>query len=452
MIKLFKLLVFALMCTWSHGRLRHAVALRPDGVAILHRRLTLGPNGTLYAFYNTIEDLKLEPCIEVLDTTTKQVQRQCGGVAVSMLEPQVTVHRVSSKALHIPTWGLWRCGNDDYGWSSWNSIHVAQHDSSQINVLVVGDLGFQKALTFPDIKGETPFMDAVIDLGDIGYDLADLHGRRTLQFLELVEPVTSSVPFLATPGNHEAKFNFSHYRSVFGEDTLYYSRDLGKHLHMTFFSSELFYWPEYYQESHVKVAIEWLKDDLAKNVDKRWKLFITHRPMYCPSGGSCDWECEAMRRGALSYCLNDNPWGCKPLHDPPIEFGLEEILNAHTIDLVVSGHQHSYFRTKHLFNRTESSPGAVHVVSGAGGNKFMNSKDPPRPPGPCIDSPYCVFQSGASPGPGQGHDFSYSLVSLNETDLHWQQYSVIHGEFVDEWYLHKDDSPSRQLGRKSIVL
>lgn len=46
--------------------------------------------------------------------------------------------------------------------------------------------------------------------------LQALQGRRASQFLDLVEPVASRLPYMVLPGNHEWHFNFSHYRQGAG--------------------------------------------------------------------------------------------------------------------------------------------------------------------------------------------------------------------------------------------
>ena len=116
------------------------------------------------------------------------------------------------------------------------------------------------------------------------------------------------------------------------------------------------------------------------------------------------------------------------------------------------GHVHSYERFAPVYNRTvrlgtESSfrqlrnPRAtVHVTSGAGGNREMHARGTPPSRGRCeSDAPWCLFQSGRNPRPGQSADFSYSRLTIwNATHAHWQQVSVTAGRVVDDWWLMQE--------------
>lgn len=91
--------------------------------------------------------------------------------------------------------------------------------------------------------------------------------------------------------------------------------------------------------------LEWLKQDMNSS-DKPWKVLVTHKPPYYtnPFGGN-----EIMKEKI-----------------PPIADELG-------IDLVFSGHDHSYGRTKKLKAGKEDTNGTVYVVAGTTGNKHYDA-------------------------------------------------------------------------------
>jgi Icc-related predicted phosphoesterase len=91
--------------------------------------------------------------------------------------------------------------------------------------------------------------------------------------------------------------------------------------------------------------LEWLKQDV-KNSKQPWKILVTHKPPYYtnPFGGN------AIMKEKL----------------PPV---VDEL----GIDIVFSGHDHSYGRTKKLKNGKEDPNGTVYVVAGTTGQKHYDA-------------------------------------------------------------------------------
>lgn len=98
-------------------------------------------------------------------------------------------------------------------------------------------------------------------------------------------------------------------------------------------------------EEVLNQQLEWLKQDV-KNSDKPWKILVTHKPPYFtnPFGGN-----EIMKEKL-----------------PPV---VDEL----GIDIVFSGHDHSYGRTKKLKAGEEDSNGTVYVVAGTTGKKHYDA-------------------------------------------------------------------------------
>ena len=91
--------------------------------------------------------------------------------------------------------------------------------------------------------------------------------------------------------------------------------------------------------------LEWLKQDMNKS-KQPWKILVAHKPPYYtnPFGGN------AIMKEKL----------------PPIADELG-------IDIVFSGHDHSYGRTKQLKNGQEDPNGTVYVVAGTTGQKHYDA-------------------------------------------------------------------------------
>ncbi|MGM0752492.1 MAG: phosphodiester glycosidase family protein [Bacillota bacterium] len=91
--------------------------------------------------------------------------------------------------------------------------------------------------------------------------------------------------------------------------------------------------------------LEWLKQDMESS-DKPWKILVTHKPPYYtnPFGGN-----EIMKEKL-----------------PPVADELG-------IDIVFSGHDHAYGRTKKLKEGKEDDNGTVYVVAGTTGKKHYDA-------------------------------------------------------------------------------
>ena len=91
--------------------------------------------------------------------------------------------------------------------------------------------------------------------------------------------------------------------------------------------------------------LEWLKQDMKKS-KQPWKILVAHKPPYFtnPFGGN------AIMKEKL----------------PPVADELG-------IDIVFSGHDHSYGRTKQIKNGQEDPNGTVYVVAGTTGQKHYDA-------------------------------------------------------------------------------
>jgi hypothetical protein len=141
-------------------------------------------------------------------------------------------------------------------------------------------------------------------------------------------------------------------------ENLYYSYDINN-VHFVSLNSEIPY--ENFSEQYRLEFQKWLNDDL-KNSYKKWKVVYLHRPLYC----------------SMPPTMGDNCNGsAKNMRDL-----IEEIINKNKVDLVLSGHVHSYERLYPIYNKqidkesiknnnnTYDNPKyPAYVVCGVGGNK-----------------------------------------------------------------------------------
>ncbi|KFM25307.1 Iron/zinc purple acid phosphatase-like protein [Auxenochlorella protothecoides] len=126
-------------------------------------------------------------------------------------------------------------------WSPWQAAHVPGSNDEETRLLVLGDMGLYNAPALPALiqdaesaaQAGAPF-HAALHVGDLAYDLHSYGGSRGSRFLEAVQPLAASLPYMVAPGNHEAgPHNFTHYRSLFRmpdqgvTENLYYSFDVG---------------------------------------------------------------------------------------------------------------------------------------------------------------------------------------------------------------------------------
>lgn len=83
------------------------------------------------------------------------------------------------------------------------------------NFVVYGDLGTANSQCLPAIEKrlKNEKVDLIWHVGDVCYDLYEHDGKAADDWMNKMEPVAAEYPYMVIPGNHEAKFNFSHYES-----------------------------------------------------------------------------------------------------------------------------------------------------------------------------------------------------------------------------------------------
>ena len=360
-------------------------------------------------------------------------------------------------------------GGDAFSWSPRFVLRAQRDDDAQpLRLLALCDAGEVDearavALDAAALDAETTQYDALLHCGDIGYDLDSDDGKKADRFLNAMQPLVASLPYLVSPGNHEHASNFSAFRNRFAgmpglggaaSESLYWSADIGP-LHLVSYNTEVYFWPKHFGYDHAARQHAWLAADLAAADANRdavpWVIVTGHRPMYCVATGGdgrCDAEHEASRQGTMMECSAADGHVCwrRDAAKALPELSVEALMHEHGVDVAIFGHVHAYARHWPAFaEHTLASgpdayvdpPATVHFLTGAGGNPEMKLGDTPPPVGPC-SAPWCAFQVGYAPKPGQSADYSYSRITVaNATHLRWEQVSATLGGVIDDVWLYR---------------
>ena len=113
-----------------------------------------------------------------------------------------------------------------------------------------GDMGNENAVSLPLLQREigAGLYDAVVHVGDMAYDMAELDGERGDIFMEKIEPIASMVPYMTCPGNHEYHYNFTNYKARFNmpndDNNMFFSCNIGP-VHFISISTEFYYFLNY---------------------------------------------------------------------------------------------------------------------------------------------------------------------------------------------------------------
>ena len=218
---------------------------------------------------------------------------------------------------------------------------------------------------------------AVHHLGDLAYAKGAAHIWD--EWLAMIQPITTAVPFMVAVGNHEYDYTHNYaqsgldgsgsvapYQPVWGNfyndsggecgvpvakrfampsssnnsnSVFWYSYDMGP-VHTTVVSSE-------HDLSPGSAQYAWLQEDL-QSVDRSrtpWLVVESHRPMY---------QAEAL-------------WGNNAV-GIAMRLEFEDLLYDYDVDLFLAGHYHSYFRTcDGLYRSRCHSEGPMHITVGTAG-------------------------------------------------------------------------------------
>lgn len=183
-------------------------------------------------------------------------------------------------------------------------------------------------------------------VGDLSY--ADGWPALWDSFGNLIQNLASNVPLLTAGGNHEvgsseAWQSYKHryptpHKGANSPNFGYWGKEIGA-VHLITLNS-------YAGSSNTSLQYQWLVQYLETSINRArtpWVIVQVHTPLYNSNNGH--WmEGELMR------------------------LSIEPLLYSYGVDVVLSGHVHSYERTAPVYNNIPTTCGTVHLVIGDGGN------------------------------------------------------------------------------------
>ncbi|CAG2107389.1 unnamed protein product [Medioppia subpectinata] len=285
--------------------------------------------------------------------------------------------------------------------------------------------------------------DAVIHIGDIGYNLYAYNGRIGDAFMNAIQPFAAIVPYMVIPGNHEYTCyddkcpgdNGMSYETRFkmpqNTNNMYYTFTLGPALFVAI-NTEVYFEIEMSDLEVSQQQKKWLRQvlreaNLPENRARHpWIIVYGHRPLYCTALAEC--------REGMTFFKREGNGTVGSLYD------IDDILYEFGVDLAFWGHQHYYERMFPVYNQTAyrnsmyenafvNPRATVHIVSGTGG---MESKTEEFNPTPAL---WSAFRSSA---------YGYTRFSvLNKTHLYLEQIDV--DRRFDEYYI-------TQIGHKKHTI
>lgn len=211
-------------------------------------------------------------------------------------------------------------------------------------------------------------IDLFIHSGDVSY--ADGYMPHWDLFLRKIENLSSVVPYMTGPGNHELWYNFKAYKTRWTmpnfehTQNMFYSVNVGT-LHLSMINTETFL-----DTGNIDVAQnDWIKRDMAaiNRTQTPWLIAAGHRPLYCTTNTKED-------------CGKTAAW----LRDE-----VETVYYKNKVNLVIQSHVHNMERSLPVYKGEVMStnytrPGApTYLVSGNGGNRESSDT-------PALNKPWAV--------------------------------------------------------------
>jgi hypothetical protein len=227
--------------------------------------------------------------------------------------------------------------------------------SGPFNFAVFGDSGYgsdQQGLIAQRLYAERPAF--VLHTGDLVYTQGistqggyDLYQQR---YFNYYASTMSSVPFFPSPGNHDYELqNGAVYMAVHSVPSAnvpavdrgrYYSFDWGN-VHFVSLDSHMSLDRSINSTGQM---LKWLDNDL-RSTRQFWRVVYFHHPPYAGGPNENDIQCRSGRQF------------------------FQPIFEAHGVQVVISGHEHSYQRSQPIWkgSMVSSDVGINYITSGGGG-------------------------------------------------------------------------------------
>jgi len=209
--------------------------------------------------------------------------------------------------------------------------------------------------------------DFVVNTGDVVEN--GRRGRQWEDFVHKHEALRRSVPFLATPGNHErlwSKEGMENWDAVMGPpaqpDRYWFAVDLPDSVaRFVFLDSELLadprgHYPDSLQAKISRDMTRWADSALA--VPARWKFVVLHHPLVTSGHYLSDWKYDDSSPAEVQSRAR-----------------LLDICRRRGVTAVLAGHEHLYQRT---YVRGRNGKGFWHITTGGGGSPLYRLSERER--------------------------------------------------------------------------
>ena len=317
---------------------------------------------------------------------TYKASDMCGppaNISAHFMDPGY-IHDVVMTGLKPKTRYCYRYGSPGFKYSREKSFMSAikPGDDHKFKFVIYGDMDVTPppgsvttaALVYNDIKENG--VSLVFHAGDIAYAIGLAY--RWEEWMSLIEPYSSLVPYMISVGNHEQETvvggekdpshapgngfhpswgNYGHdsggecgvpvynrfHMPENGNQPWWYSFEYGL-VHFTVLSTE-------HNFTRGSPQYKWLVNDL-NSVDRShtpWLIVILHRPLYSSQRFVPDFEVTTRLRIAL-----------------------EDLLHSNKVDLVITGHHHLYERSCPVYRQLCTAGATMYVLVGVGGFELEN--------------------------------------------------------------------------------
>lgn len=257
------------------------------------------------------------------------------------------MHKLTLSGLEGGTLYTYKVGNGET-WSETGSF-VTDNGDSNVNFIAIADVqasskeNFEKgAATLSAALEMMPNADFVANLGDFTNDSTNEEWNL---YDEVFSSVNKDMTLVPVAGNHDGLGVWNWFNNMFCLDTsesvqtlngVNYSYDYGNAHFAVLNTNDML--------SVSVTQLEWLQNDL-NSTDKDWKIVLMHKSPYT-LGKDGKWPDALYLQKSLTKVLDD----CGA-------------------DIVFSGHDHMYLRTKTLKNNALDENGTTYVLSGTAGSK-----------------------------------------------------------------------------------
>ena len=322
-------------------------------------------------------------------------------------------HSVVFEELEPSTKYAYRVG-DGVNWSEWFQFSTASDKPEPFSFIYFGDaqndVRAHWSRVIREAHSDAPKARFMIHAGDLVN-----HGNRDAEWGEWFGAgawLNAMVPSVPTPGNHEYPRNSKGPLA---------SRALSHHWRPQFTLpdngpeglDESVYWLDYQDariislnsNEHQRDQIEWIDQVLADN-PKKWTIITFHHPIYSAARGRDNPELRSM-------------W--KPLFD------------KYKVDLVLTGHDHTYGRFKQ--DLSENVASGTNARSEEGGTVYVVSVSGPK-----------MYPLGRRPIMRRGAEDTqlYQIISIDGDTLRYEARTAT-GELYDAFRLKKRSGEINEL-------